>query len=65
MKTHAVDSSYRQFYVADAGLDPDAPEVWRDEDVQQRFNALKISLRFAQKGILQLELAVYHLMKNI
>ena len=41
MKTHKVDSSYRQFYVADAGLDPDAPEEWTDEHVRQRFNPLK------------------------
>ena len=40
MKTHTVDSSYRQIYVADAGLDPDAPEEWNDDDIQQRYNAL-------------------------
>jgi len=38
---HEVSSSYRQFYVADAELDPDAPEDWSDEHVRQRFNALE------------------------
>ena len=41
MDAHVVDSAYRQFYVADAGLDPDAPEDWNDDHIQQRFNALE------------------------
>jgi hypothetical protein len=50
MRTHTVDSSYRQIYVADAGLDPDAPEEWNDEHVQQRFNALKNIVALCPEG---------------
>lgn len=41
MKTHTINSTYRQFYVADADLDPDAPEEWNDEHIKQRYNALQ------------------------
>lgn len=33
MKKFIVDSNYHQFYVADRELEPDAPEEWTDEDV--------------------------------
>jgi hypothetical protein len=41
MKRFEVFSGYRQFYVADSGLNPKAPEVWTDIHVQQRHNTLK------------------------
>lgn len=50
MTTHVVDSTYRQFYVADAGLDPDAPEDWSDTHLQQHFNALKNIVALCTKG---------------
>ena len=40
MKIHTIDSTYRQFYIADAGLDPDAPEDWSDQHLLQRYNSL-------------------------
>ncbi len=50
MKTHTVDSTYRQFYVADVALDPDAPEEWSDEHVSQRFNAIKNIVALCPEG---------------
>jgi hypothetical protein len=50
MKKYTVDSSYRQFYVADAGLDPDAPEDWNDQHIQQRFNATKNIVALCPEG---------------
>ncbi len=50
MKTHTIDSTYRQFYVADAGLDPDAPEDWRDHHMQQRYNALTNIVALCPEG---------------
>ncbi|MDP2713975.1 hypothetical protein [Rheinheimera sp.] len=50
MKTHTIDSTYRQFYVADAGLDPDAPEDWSDQHVLQRFNALANIVALCPEG---------------
>jgi len=41
MKRFQVFSGYRQFYVADSGLSPNAPEEWKDIHVQQRHNTLK------------------------
>lgn len=41
MKRFEVNSIYRQFYVADIYLDPDAPEEWNDVHVQQRYNTLR------------------------
>ncbi|TWT88528.1 hypothetical protein Mal64_20110 [Pseudobythopirellula maris] len=41
MKSFEVYSGYRQFYVADAGIDPDAPENWTDEHIAQRHNTLR------------------------
>ena len=41
MKSFEVYSGYRQFYVADAGIDPDAPEDWTDEHIAQRHNTLR------------------------
>ncbi|HVX91294.1 MAG TPA: hypothetical protein VHC20_06790 [Candidatus Paceibacterota bacterium] len=41
MKRFEVFSGYRQFYVADAELDPDAPEDWTDAHCAQRHNTLK------------------------
>lgn len=38
MKTYEVDSTYRQIYVADQILEPEAPEDWTDTHVQQRHN---------------------------
>jgi hypothetical protein len=40
MHLHTIGSGYRQFYVSDAGLDPDAPEDWTDDHVAQRHNTL-------------------------
>ena len=36
MRRFKVFSGYQQFYVADVGLDPKAPEVWTDEHIAQR-----------------------------
>lgn len=41
MKRFDVYSGYRQFYVADSGLDPEAPENWNDTHIAQRHNTLK------------------------
>jgi hypothetical protein len=41
MKRFKVYSGYRQFYVADAGLEPAAPEEWTDLHCQQRHNTLQ------------------------
>ena len=41
MKRFEVNASYRQFYVADAELEPEAPEEWSDAHVQQRHNTLQ------------------------
>ena len=41
MREFQVSSGYRQFYVADAGLEPEAPEDWNDAHIQQRHNTLK------------------------
>jgi hypothetical protein len=38
MNRFTVFSGYRQFYVADAELEPSAPEVWTDEHVEQKYN---------------------------
>ena len=50
MQKYTVDSSYRQFYIADAGLDPDAPEDWSDLHVEQRFNALRNIVALCPEG---------------
>ena len=50
MNAYVVDSTYRQFYVADAGLDPDAPEDWNDSHVQQRYNALEHIVALCPQG---------------
>jgi hypothetical protein len=50
MNKHIIDSSYRQFYVADAGLDPDAPEDWEGIHIQQRFNALQNIVALCPEG---------------
>lgn len=41
MKPYVITSQYRQFYVADAGLRPLAPEDWDDGHVQARHNTLE------------------------
>jgi hypothetical protein len=41
MTRFKVFSGYRQFYVADAGVDADAPEDWTDDHIAQRHNTLK------------------------
>jgi hypothetical protein len=41
MKRFTVFSAYRQFYVADAGLDADAPVEWNDAHIAQRHNTLR------------------------
>jgi hypothetical protein len=41
MKRFKVFSGYQQFYVADAGLEPAAPEDWNDAHCQQRHNTLQ------------------------
>jgi hypothetical protein len=41
MKRYKVYAGYQQFYVADAALDPAAPEVWADDHIQQRHNTLQ------------------------
>jgi len=41
MKQHTINSIYRQFYIADANLNPMAPEDWTDEHILQRHNTLK------------------------
>lgn len=41
MKRFEVYSGYRQFYVADAQLDQDAPEEWTDAHCAQRHNTLQ------------------------
>lgn len=41
MKRFEAYSGYRQFYVADAGLMPPAPEDWTDTHIQQRHNTLQ------------------------
>jgi len=41
MKRFQVFSGYRQFYVADAGLEPAAPEDWDDSHTAQRHNTLQ------------------------
>ena len=41
MTRFEVYSGYRQFYVADVDLDPDAPEDWTDTHVAQRHNTLR------------------------
>lgn len=41
MKQFLADSSYRQFYVADRKLEPDAPTDWTDEDVVARHLTLE------------------------
>ncbi len=40
MKTYKVDSTFRQFYVADQALEPSAPEDWTDEHLKQRYYSL-------------------------
>ena len=50
MTPHTVDSSYKQFYVADIGLDPDAPEEWTDVHIEQRFNAQKNIVALCPEG---------------
>ena len=50
MRRRTINSIYRQFYVADAGLSPPAPEIWTDEDVAQRFNAEKHVIAFCPEG---------------
>jgi hypothetical protein len=41
MRRFEVFSGYRQFYVADSGINPPAPEVWTDENISQRHNTLQ------------------------
>ncbi|CAN5457356.1 hypothetical protein BH09VER1_BH09VER1_55420 [soil metagenome] len=41
MKRFKVSAGYRQFYVADSGLEPLAPEDWTDAHLAQRHNTLK------------------------
>jgi len=45
-----VFSGYRQFYVADIGLNPAAPEEWTDEHVAQRHNTLKNITALSPEG---------------
>jgi len=41
MHHFTINSTYRQFYVADAGLAPDAPVDWTEDHMIQRHNTLK------------------------
>ncbi|MEW6687420.1 MAG: hypothetical protein AB1393_14645 [Candidatus Edwardsbacteria bacterium] len=50
MKKHTITSAYRQFYVADVGLNPPAPEEWNDEHVRQRYNADKNIVALCPEG---------------
>lgn len=50
MKRFEVFSGYRQFYVADAGLNPDAPEEWTDEHCAQRHNTLPHIVALCPEG---------------
>ena len=41
MAKHIISTPYRQFYVADAVLEPEAPEVWSNQNVEERHNTQK------------------------
>ena len=41
MKRYEVYCEYRQFYVADGRLEPEAPVDWTDVHIQQRHNTLE------------------------
>ena len=45
-----VDTAYRQFYVADIGLAPAAPEEWTEQHIEQRFNAQKNIVALVPEG---------------
>lgn len=50
MKTHTINSIYRQFYVADAVLKPSPPVEWTEEHIKQRFNALQSIVALCPEG---------------
>lgn len=50
MKRFEVYSGYQQFYVGDAGLNPDAPEDWTDVHVAQRHNTLRHIVALCTEG---------------
>lgn len=50
MKHFEVHSGYRQFYVADSGLAPLAPEDWTDRHIKQRHNTLKNITALCSEG---------------
>ena len=50
MKRFEVFSGYRQFYVADVGLAPEAPMDWTDVHTAQRHNALRHIVALCPEG---------------
>ena len=50
MKRYEIYCGTQQFYVADAELEPDAPEDWDDAHVRQRHNTLKHITALCPKG---------------
>ena len=49
MKRFKIFSGYRQFYVADSGLNPPAPEVWTDTLIKHH-NTLKHIVALCPEG---------------
>ena len=47
---YTVDSTYQQFYVADAKLEPMAPEEWNEDHVRQRYNAIENIVALCPQG---------------
>lgn len=61
MNQYEIDSTYRQFYVADAGLEQDAPDEWTDEHLAQHFNTLENIAALVTEGGTSARISCYAL----
>jgi hypothetical protein len=61
MNKYEIASTYRQFYVADAGLEQKAPDEWTDEHIEQHFNTLENIAALVTEGDITARINCYPL----
>ena len=50
MNKYDIDSTYRQFYVADASIEEDAPDDWTDKHIKQHYYAKENIVALVTEG---------------
>ena len=59
MNSYEIDSTYRQFYVADASLEQHAPDCWTVDHIAQHYNALENIAALVTNGVKTARITCY------